>query len=76
MDFHKGRIDNKSPQVSRILLSILTDVTNAVVWIVSTRRLISKSSSPFTNLLVTVPRVPITISFIVTFMFNNIISIP
>ena len=32
--------DIKSLQVSRALLSILTDLNNAVVWIVSTRPLI------------------------------------
>ena len=35
--------DNKSPQVSRILLSILADLNNAVVWMVPTRPLISES---------------------------------
>ena len=38
--------DGKSPQVSRTLLSILVDLNNAVVCMVSTRSLISKSSSP------------------------------
>ena len=38
--------DSKSPQVSRTLLSILADLSNAVVWIVSTCLLISKFSSP------------------------------
>ena len=38
--------DCKSPQVSRTLLSIPAD-SYAVVWMVSTCRLISKSSSPF-----------------------------
>ena len=47
--------DSKSPQVSRTLLSILADLNNAVVWMVSTHSLISKSSSPFTYPLVTVP---------------------
>ena len=42
--FHRSLRDNKSPQVSRILLSILADPNNAVVWIISTRRLISKVS--------------------------------
>ena len=37
---------------------------------VSTRPLISKSSSPCTNLLVTVPRAPITIGITITFMFH------
>ena len=53
MVFHCS-LNNKSPQVSRTLLSILTDHNNAVVWMVSTRPLISESSSPNTNSLVTV----------------------
>ena len=39
--------DSKSLQVSRTLLSILAILNNAVVWMVSTRRPTSKSSSPF-----------------------------
>ena len=62
--------DSKSSQVSRILLRILADLINAVVWMISTRSLISKSSSPFNNPLVTVPRAPITIGINVTFMFH------
>ena len=38
---------------------------------VSTRPVISKSSSPCTNPLVTVPRAPITIGIIITFMFHS-----
>ena len=38
--------DSKFPQVSRTLLSILADLNNAVVFMVSTRLLISKSSNP------------------------------
>ena len=41
--------DSKSPQISRTLLSILVDLNNAVVWMVSTRPLISKSFSPCIN---------------------------
>ena len=48
----------KSP---RTLLSILADLNYVVVWMVSTRPLISKSSSSFNNPLVTIPRAPITI---------------
>ena len=58
-------------QVSWTLLSILADLGNAVVWIVSICPAISKSSSPFTNPLVTVPRAPITIGITVTFMFHS-----
>ena len=60
-----------SPQVSRTLLNILVDPNNAVIWMVSTRLLISKSSSLSTNHLVTVLRVPVTIGITVTFMFHG-----
>ena len=60
---HRSLSGSKSPQVSRALLSILADFNNAVVWMVSTRPLISKSSSPYTN--------PITISIAVTFIFHS-----
>ena len=63
--------DNKSSQISRTLLSILADHNNPVVWMVSTRPLISKSSGPYTNPLLTEPRAPITIGIIVTFMFRS-----
>ena len=69
MVFHWSLRDNKSPLVSRTLLRILADLSNTVVWIVSIRPLIYKSSCPFTNPLVTLPRAPITIGTIVTFMF-------
>ena len=36
-----------SLQVSTTLLSILTDLNNALIWMVSARALISKSSCPF-----------------------------
>ena len=45
---------------------------NAVVRIVSTRPLTSKSSRPFNNPLVIVLNVPITVGTIVTFMFNSL----
>ena len=32
--FHWSLSDSKSPQISRILLSILVDLNNAAVWIV------------------------------------------
>ena len=66
--------DYKSPQVSRIFRSTVADLNKAVVWMVTTRPLISKSPSPCTNLLVTVPSVPITIGITATFMFHRIFS--
>ena len=71
MVFHWSLSDSKSPQVSRTLLNILAVLNNAVVWMVSTRLLTSKSSSPFSNPLVTVPNSPITIGIIVTCMFHS-----
>ena len=40
---------SKSPHVYRNLLNILTDLNNAVVWMISKRPLISSSSSPLTK---------------------------
>ena len=60
---------------TRIVLSILANLNNAVVLMVSTRPPISKSSSHFINPSVTVPRAPITIGINVTFMFHSF-SIP
>ena len=71
MVFHSSLSDSKSPQVSRTRLSILAVLSNAAVWIVSTRPITSKSSRPFDNPLVTVPNAPITIGTIVTFMFHS-----
>ena len=69
MAFYWGLSDSMSLQVSRTLLSILANLHYAVVWMVSVRPLISKSSSPCINPLVTVPRAPITIGIIVSFTF-------
>ena len=71
MVFHWSLSDSKSPQVSRTLLSILAVLNNAVIWKVSTRPPTSKSSSPFSNPLVTVPNAPIIIGIIVTYMFHS-----
>ena len=71
MGFHWSLSDSNSPQVSRTLLSILADLKNAVVWIVSTRPLISKSFSPCINPNVTVPRAPIPIGITATFTFHS-----
>ena len=64
----------KSLQVSRTLNSILADLNDAVVLLVSTRPVFSKSSSPSSNPLVTIPRAPTTIGIIVTFMFHSFFS--
>ena len=71
MVFHWSLSDSKSPQVSRTRLRILAVLSNAVVWIVSTRPPTSKSSRPFNNPLVIVPKAPITIGTIVTFMLHS-----
>ena len=70
MVFHWSLSGCKSTWVSRILLSIMADLNNAAVKMVSTRLLISKSSSPYSNTSVAVPSVPITIGINVTFMFQ------
>ena len=56
---------------ARTLLGILTVLNNVVVWMVSTLTPTSKSSSPFNNPLVTVPKAPLTSGIIVTFMFHS-----
>ena len=71
MVFHWSLSDSKSTQVSRILLSILAVLNNVVARMVSTRLPTSKFSSPFSNPLVSVPKVPITIDIIVTLMFHS-----
>ena len=76
MVFHWSLRDRKALRISRTLLSILADLNNAVVWMVSTRPLISKSSSPFINPLVTVPKAPITIGINIIFMFHSFFNSP
>ena len=74
MGFHWSLSDSKSPQVSRTRLRILAVLSNAVIWIVTTRPPTSKSPRPFNNPLVIVPKAPITIGTIVTFMFHSFFS--
>ena len=52
MVFHWTLSDSKSPQVSRILLSILTVLNNVVVWMVSTRPATFSSSTPFIIIII------------------------
>ena len=75
MASHCNFSDSKFLQVSKTLLCILVNINNLVVWIVSTCPLISKSSSPFINPLLTGPRAPITICITVTFVFHGIFSL-
>ena len=68
--------DSKPPHVSRTFLSILVNLNSVVVWMVSTRPLISYSSSLFNNPSVTVSKAPNTIGIIVTFMFHDFFKFP
>ena len=71
MVFHWSLSDSKSPQVSRTHLRILVVLSDAVIWINSTHPPTSKFSRPFNSSLVIVPKVPITIGTIVTFMLHS-----
>ena len=71
MVFHASTSDSKFPQISRTLLSILADLSNAVIWMVSDRPPISNFSSPLTKPLGIVPSAPFTIGITVTFMFHS-----
>ena len=71
MVFHRGLSDSKSPQVSRTLLSTVAVFNNDDICMVSIRLPTFKSSSPFNNPLVTVPKAAITIATIVTSMFHS-----
>ena len=75
MVFLWSLIDSKSLQISRTLLSNLTDLNNDVVWMVSTSSLISKPSSPCINPLVSVPSAQITPGITATFIFHSLLSL-
>ena len=66
---HWSLSDNKSPQVPRILISILVDLNNTVVYMVCTSPFIFKSSSSFINPLGIFPSAPVAFGISVTFMF-------
>ena len=71
MAFHWSLSGSKFLQVSGIRLTILAVLSNAVIWIVSTRPPTAKSSRPLNNPLLIVPQAPITIGTIVTYMFHS-----
>ena len=62
-------------QVSMNLLNIQADFSNAVVWMVSARPLISNSSSPLINHWGTIPSAPVITGITVTLMLSNFIII-
>ena len=76
MVFHWSLSDGLSPQFSGTLLSILADVNESIVWMVSTRPLISMFCSPYINPSVTIPIAPITIGINATFMFHIFFQFP
>ena len=59
-------------QISRTLLSILADLNNAEIWMVSILPLFSNSSSLFSECLGTVPGAPFIIGITVTLMFHRL----
>ena len=73
---HRSLSDNKSPQVSRTLISILADLISAVVWIEWILPLISNSSSVFSRHLRSFSRAQTTISVTVTLVFHTFFSSP
>ena len=73
MDFPWSLSDSKFPQVSRTLLSILVNLSNAVVWLVSSYPLISKYSRIFINPL---GIAPIICVFTWTWPWSDNISFP
>ena len=74
--FHRSLDDSKSPQVSRTLLSILTDFCSTVFRMVSILPLISSLLSLFLIFLQTVLSALSRIGITVTIMFHNFFSSP
>ena len=68
--FHQSLSDNTSPQVSRTLLSILGNLNNAEIWMVSILPLIFNSFSLFSEYLVTILSAPTITSITITLMFT------
>ena len=74
MVFFQEFNSSKRSLVSGTLLSILVNLNNAIVWMVSTCPLISNSFILFTKPLGIAPSVPITTAITVTFMFRVFFS--
>ena len=75
MVFHGGPSDRKIPQVSKTFLSIIADLNNTLVWVVSSLPLISSnSSSLLAKSLGTAPSAPTTIGITVTLMLHSLFS--
>ena len=49
-------------------------LNNEIVWMVSTRFVVSKFFSPFFNHMMTTPKLPITVSIHVTFIFYSFLN--
>ena len=75
MVFHWSLNGTKSLRVSKNLLSILTNLSNTVVWIVSACLLISKSSSPSYRPLEIVLSAHITIGITVIIIIITFLSV-
>ena len=75
LSFESFFYTSKSPKVPRTLFSILADLTDALVCIVSTRPLIPIFAIPRTSSLMTLPSAPVTIGITVIFIFHVFFSI-
>ena len=63
--------DSKSPQISKILLSILADLNYTLVWMVSIRLAISNTSSPLSKPLGIILSTPVTIGVTVALLYHR-----
>ena len=72
MAFPCSLSDVKSSEIFRTLLSILADLNNAVVLMVSSCSLISKSFASFTNPLRTFSSAPFKIGIVIPFVFHSV----
>ena len=66
---HKSLNDNKSPQVCRTLFSILADLDNAVVWMITSRPLIPSFMYRFLLLIISMAHVSIMNSILMSWLY-------